>query len=83
MRSPALCFEGKVFVFYSRKGRMVFRLGKDYPIDRIKKPLQEFNPFRNKGPLTGWYELPFTNKYHWEEMTQLAFDTIQNQKTKV
>ena len=77
MSSPALHFKGKVFAFFSRKERMVFKLGKDFPLDSIEKSVQEFNPFKNKGPLTGWYELPFENKNQWEEMTLLALDTIK------
>lgn len=82
MSSPAIHCKGKVFAFFSKKERMVFKLGRDYPIHQISKPLQEFHPFKTKGPLSGWYELAFSTKFHWEEMTQLAFD-ISNEKTMV
>lgn len=83
MSSPAIHFKGKVFAFFSKKERMVFKLGRDYPSHQVAKPLKEFNPFRNKGPLTGWYELPFSNKVEWEEMTQLALEIMRKQKTSI
>ena len=82
MSSPAIHFNGKVFAFFSRKKRMVFKLGKDYPLNEIEKPLEEFNPFKNKGPLTGWYQLSFNTKSDWEEMTQLALNTIKRDEQK-
>lgn len=72
MSSPAIHHRGKVFAFFSRKQRMVFKLGKDYPLNRSNYPLTEFNPFKTKGPLSGWYELPFMSKLEWKEMTLLA-----------
>ena len=81
MSSPAIHYEGKVFAFFSRKKRMVFKLGKNYPWETLSYPLAEFSPFKTKGPLKGWYELAFTSKNSWEEMTQLALEIIKNEKS--
>lgn len=79
MSSPAIHYKGKVFAFFSRKKRMVFKLGKAYPMGSLPYPLEEFNPFKTKGPLTGWYELAYTDKKAWEEMTHLALGIIKNE----
>ena len=72
MSSPAIHYNGKVFAFFSRKQKMVFKLGKNFNSGQIDVALQEFNPFKNKGPLTGWYEVDFAEQEDWENMTELA-----------
>ena len=79
MSSPAIHFRGKVFAFFSRKKRMVFKLGGGYPIASLPYRLKEFNPFKTKGPLKGWYELPYQDKRSWEEMTHLALGIMKNE----
>ena len=71
MSSPAIHFNKKVFAFFSKKNKMVFKLGTDLPsISGVE--LVEFNPFKNKGPLTGWYEVDYMNCAVWEELAELA-----------
>ncbi|MEM7486371.1 MAG: hypothetical protein AAF348_14280 [Bacteroidota bacterium] len=72
MSSPAIHYNNKVFAFFSRNHKMVFRLGKHFRVGQINVELKEFNPFKNKGPLSGWYEADFTEKEAWEELTELA-----------
>ncbi|AWX44570.1 hypothetical protein HME9304_01573 [Flagellimonas maritima] len=72
MSSPAIHYNNKVFAFFSRKHKMVFKLGKHFKVDQINVELREFNPFKNKGPLSGWYEVDFAEKEAWEELAELA-----------
>ncbi|MBS9461229.1 hypothetical protein KIM67_02310 [Flagellimonas sp. 389] len=72
MSSPAIHYNNKVLAFFSRSHKMVFKLGKDFKVDQVNVELREFNPFKNKGPLSGWYEVDFTEKEVWEELTNLA-----------
>lgn len=82
MSSPAIHYRNKVFAFFSRNNKMVFKLGKAYPIDNLHIEIQEFNPFKNKGPLSGWYEAGYESHQNWEELTLKALEVItSNQKT--
>ena len=71
MSSPAIHFNGKVFAFFSKKNKMVFKLGKN-AVAPSGIELVEFNPFKNKGPLTGWYEVDYVHHTSWEELARLA-----------
>ncbi|MEM9078505.1 MAG: hypothetical protein AAGC43_15795 [Bacteroidota bacterium] len=71
MSSPAIHFNKKVFAFFSKKNKMVFKLGTT--LTSISgAELVEFNPFKNKGPLTGWYEADYVDHAIWEELTEMA-----------
>ncbi|MEM8846523.1 MAG: hypothetical protein AAGD17_05410 [Bacteroidota bacterium] len=71
MSSPAIHFNKKVFAFFSRDNKMVFKLGTNLPsISGVE--LVEFNPFRNKGLLTGWYETDYIHHATWKELTEMA-----------
>ncbi|WP_343486932.1 hypothetical protein [Allomuricauda sp. d1] len=72
MSSPAIHYNGKVFAFFSTKQKMVFKFGKDYPLETLSVELQEFSPFKTKRPLSGWYEASFTNKKDWETLAELS-----------
>lgn len=77
MSSPALHFKNKVFAFFSRKNTMVFKLGKNYPLNELEVPVKEFNPFKNKGPLPGWYEIDYTHHDKWANLTSKALELIK------
>ncbi len=77
MSSPAIHYNKKVFAFFSRKQKMVFRFGKDYPLDKLTVEVSEFNPFKKKKPLTGWYEVDYKYHNNWENLAHLALKTIQ------
>ncbi|MEX0314117.1 MAG: hypothetical protein AB3N18_08065 [Allomuricauda sp.] len=77
MSSPAIHYKSKVFAFFSRKQKMVFKLGKGYPLNELDVEISEFNPFKNKKPLSGWYEVEYKYHKNWEGLTQLALTTIQ------
>ncbi len=72
MSSPAIHYQGKVFAFYSRKGAMVFKLGKGYPVETLKVSTAIFSPFKSKKPLSGWYEVPLEDSTYWPDMCELA-----------
>ncbi|TGV02016.1 hypothetical protein [Flavivirga rizhaonensis] len=80
MRSEAIHYKGKVFAFFSTKQKMVFKLGKGFNVKTIDVPLEMFSPFKNKKPMSGWYQLGAEYKDSWESLTSLALDII-NQDT--
>ncbi|WP_149304491.1 hypothetical protein [Pareuzebyella sediminis] len=79
MRSEAITYQGKVFAFFSRKKRMVFKLGKEFDPDSLGIDIQVFNPFKNRGALHGWFEVPFTGKEQWEPLTKRALGVLKNE----
>ncbi len=76
MRSPALTRGGKVFCFFwEDRDRMVFKLGKDANTDRPELAGWEWlNPFKRKGPVKGWYAVPFARQRAW---LTLAGDALE------
>ncbi|MBX2841861.1 MAG: hypothetical protein KTR26_08815 [Flammeovirgaceae bacterium] len=81
MSSEAIKVKDKVFAFYSKNGDMVFRLGKDFDPDiSASKGIHVFNPFKNKGPLSGWFVVPEQEKELWESYTQQALELTQKLK---
>ncbi|WP_394747965.1 hypothetical protein [Spongiimicrobium salis] len=84
MHAPAIVYQGKVFAFLSRKNEMVFKLGEAYPIEKLEVAATVFNPFKNKGPLPGWYSVPFNAKAcPWELLTAIALEKMKkDQKTR-
>lgn len=77
MSSPAIHYKNKVFAFLSKKDKMVFKLGKGYPLERHNFELSEFNPFKTKKPLAGWYEVDFEYHEKWEELSKIALNQIK------
>jgi len=72
MSSPAVTYKGKVFAFY-HKQKMVFRLGKDFdPAAHKLKDFGPLNPFKRKGPLTGWLEVFPSERRKWERLARAA-----------
>lgn len=61
---------------------MVFKLGKGYPIDKIDFEIKEFSPFKNKRPLTGWYEVDHTFHNKWEVLAMKALRLVQEENSK-
>lgn len=77
MSSPAMHYKKKVFAFFSKSHTMVFKLGKDFPIETLDIAISEFSPFKTKKPLGGWYEAGIEDHVHWEKLTDLALAHIQ------
>ena len=81
MSSPGIKYKGKVFVFYYKK-QMVFRLGKDFNPKFFKvKKYSLLNPFKNKPPLAGWFQIPSSEQKKWETLARQAlYHMIQERK---
>ncbi len=79
MSSPAICYRGKVFAFFATTRMMVFRLGKDFDPEQYGcKDITPFNPFKNKGPLGGWYQVPYVHRDQWEALTRAALHRMKH-----
>lgn len=79
MSSEAITYDGKVFAFFSRKKKMVFKLGKTYLPDEAGFEVDVFNPFTKRPPLYGWFEVPFQNHEQWPILTEEALVLIKKE----
>lgn len=79
MSSEAITYQDKVFAFFSKKKKMVFKLGKAFDPDHVDMDIQVFNPFKNRGPLNGWFEVPYSEKEQWRPLAKQALDTLKNE----
>ena len=76
MSSPGIRFKNKVFAFYHNKS-MIFKLGKGYDIK--SKGVNEYvflNPFKNKSPMTAWFEVPVSGINKWFELAKVAMQNM-------
>ena len=78
MSSEAITYKGKVFAFFSRKKKMVFKLGKDFEPELTEIEMAVFNPFKKRAPLNGWFEVSYTEKEQWETLAQKALFALKN-----
>ena len=79
MSSEAITYKNKVFAFLSRKKKMVFKLGKDFNTEHERFEINVFNPFKKRSPLNGWFEVPYTEKEHWESLSIKALNFLKNE----
>ena len=79
MSSEAICYKGKVFAFFSRKKKMVFKLGKDFDQNAFGVEILVFNPFKNRAPLNGWFEVDFAQKEQWQPLARKALNRLKNE----
>lgn len=77
MSTEAIKYDGSVFAFISKNGNMVFKFGKDFDSETQDFDSIPFNPFKNKGPLAGWFEVSFSQHELWEALTQEALTEIK------
>lgn len=77
MSTEAIKYDGNVFAFISKNGNMVFKFGKDFDPETQVFESISFNPFKNKGPLTGWFEVSFSQHELWESLIQEALTEIK------
>lgn len=77
MSSEAITYNDKVFAFFSRNKQMVFKLGKEFDPDDNDFEIRAFNPFKKRGPLNGWFEVPYTAKKHWEPLARKALNILK------
>ncbi|MEZ4722172.1 MAG: hypothetical protein R2813_09885 [Flavobacteriales bacterium] len=78
MSSPAITLSGKVFAFQSKKGNMVFKFGSIENLPNRSIAVTEFNPFKNKGPLRGWYEVHEDDHQHWQAFANVAYELMKS-----
>ncbi|MDN5203836.1 hypothetical protein QQ008_20765 [Fulvivirgaceae bacterium BMA10] len=77
MSSPAIVYNKKVFAFYYDDG-MTFRLGADFDLEGNGiHDYQLLNPFKNKGPLKGWFVIHDTQMDQWESLAKSAYELIK------
>jgi hypothetical protein len=82
MSSPGIKYKNKVFAFYYNK-QMVFRLGKEF--DPKSFQIEKFsllNPFKNKPPLAGWFQITFADQDKWEKLARRALLLIAKEMEK-
>jgi len=79
MSSPGIKYKNKVFAFYYKE-HMVFRLGKNFePLSLSIVNYSLLDPFKNKPPMAGWFQIPFIEKDKWEVLSRLAMNTLKNE----
>lgn len=82
MSSPGITHKGKVFAFYHKK-EMVFRLGKAFAPEKFKlKEWSLLNPFKNKPPLAGWFQVPSAERRKWEKLARQALAHMIGEREK-
>ena len=81
MSSDALQYKGKVFAFFSRKKKLVVKLGTSFDPTSMRIPLTLFNPFKKRGPLNGWFEVSFEYHDEWRSMVDLALAKVKEDMT--
>jgi len=77
MSTEAIKYDGNVFAFISKNANMVFKFGKNFDPETQDFDSIPFNPFKNKGPLSGWFEVSFSQHELWESLTQKALSVIK------
>ena len=82
MSSPGIKYKNKVFAFYHNK-EMIFKLGKQFdPASMGIEQYQLLNPFKNKPPMSGRFQIPFEYGEKWEELARQALHFISKDITK-
>jgi hypothetical protein len=79
MSSPGIRYLNKVFAFYHDR-KMVFKLGREFnPQTQGIKDFSILHPFKTKGPMKGWFEIPYSENKHWEQLAALALKYIKTE----
>lgn len=77
MSSPGILYKKKNFAFYHDE-KMIFKLGKDYNIESHDISTWSWlQPFKNKGPMKAWYEIPHSDSSKWSELADIALEKIK------
>ncbi|MEM7573945.1 MAG: hypothetical protein AAF433_13645 [Bacteroidota bacterium] len=80
MSSPAITYRGKVFAFFSRQRKMVFKLGKGFDPREYKNSLSVFNPFTQRPPMQAWFELSYDEHEQWYFFAEMALQQITKEQ---
>ena len=79
MSSPGILYKSKNFAFF-HCDEMTFKLGKDFDIESTGvKDWQFLQPFKNKGPMKAWYQIPHSESGHWDALAKLALQFIKDE----
>ncbi len=82
MSSPGITYKGKVFTFFYKE-KMIFRLGKDFDIDKEGVSEYElFNPFKNKPPMKDWFVISESYQSKWKTFANIALIEMQKKVDK-
>jgi hypothetical protein len=77
MSSPGIKYENKVLAFF-HENDMIFKLGKGFDPNSVDlKAFKFLSPFKNKGPMKSWFQIPFSEKEKWEKLTELALENVK------
>ena len=81
MSSDAVTFGGKVFAFYTTKGRFAglgVRLGREVGVFSLKLAEWEYlAPFKTKPPMMDWILIGSGDRDRWPEMAGLGLDIMR------
>ena len=78
MTAPGLKYKNKVFTFFY-KNTMTFKLGKEFNPEKNGIERWDYlSPFKNKPPMKAWFELPYSEKKHWEGLAVLALEKMKD-----
>ena len=79
MSSPGISFKKKFFAFYYKK-EITLKLGKDFvPKEYGIKNWKYLNPFKKKGPMKNWYQLPYSEKKNWKKLSIQAMNFLSDE----
>ncbi|MGB0390676.1 MAG: hypothetical protein ACPGD5_03845 [Salibacteraceae bacterium] len=79
MSAEAIIYQNKVFAFFSRDKKMVFKLGKSFDTKSLGIETNVFNPFKKRAPLNGWFEIDYSNKEQWLPLTERALGVLKKE----
>lgn len=81
MSSDAITYGGKVFAFYTTKGRfegLGVRLGRDFDVAGLKlSAWQHLAPFKSKPPMKDWILVGPADRNRWPELARLALKAMK------
>ena len=40
--------------------------------------IRPFNPFKKRGPLAGWFEVPYAHQERWDALAEQALHTLKS-----
>jgi hypothetical protein len=80
MSAPGIKYKNKVFAFYYKQ-EMVFKLGKEFdPKSFGADTWRLLNPFKNKPPMSGWFQISSNDKDKWEALARKALETMKQSR---
>ena len=81
MSSDAVTFGGKVFAFYTDKGRFAglgLRLGRDFDVEALKlADWEHLAPFKSRPPMVDWILVGSRHSDRWTELARLALKQMR------